>query len=313
MRIGLDAMGGDFAPKAAVEGAQQAAKELGTTDSVVLFGDEDQLRAFMQPEDYQGGKLEIVHTPEYVGMGDHPTKAISHKPNSSIFKGFRHLKAGEIDAFAGAGNTGAMLVGAVYILNQIPGIIRPAITSILPKIDGSTGIILDVGLNPDAKPDVLYQYAILGSLYAIHVFGIEKPKIALLNIGAEEEKGNINTQAAFRTMKDSIDFNFTGNIEANELFTGNADVVICDGFAGNIVLKEAEGIYNLIKNQGISNAYFERFNYENYGGSPILGVNGIAVVGHGMSSPLAIKNMILHAGEMYRSNLDSKIRTTINQ
>jgi len=241
-------------------------------------------------------------------MGDHPTKAFSQKPNSSISIGFQLLKEGKIDAFASTGNTGAMLVGSMYTVRAIQGIIRPCITSILPKENGSVGLILDVGSNADCKPDVLYQFGILGSLLAENVYGIKKPKVGLLNIGEEPEKGNLVTQAAYSLMKDSKDFNFIGNIEGRDIFSESVDVIVCDGFTGNVVLKEAEAIYSLIKKRGLSDAYFDRFNYENYGGTPILGINSTVMIGHGISNDIAIKNMILLTKDVVEAGLVQKIK-----
>jgi glycerol-3-phosphate acyltransferase PlsX len=240
-------------------------------------------------------------------MHDHPTRAIPQKPNSSIAVGFDLLSKHEIDAFASTGNTGAMLVGAIYKINTIPGIIRPCITSTLPAIDGSKSILLDVGSNADCKADVLYQFAVLGALYAKKVYGVENPKVALLNIGEEESKGNLLTLAAHKLMAESDDINFIGNIEGRDLFFGKADVIVCDGFTGNVVLKEAEGIYTLMKKRGINDEYFDRFNYENYGGTPILGVKGNVIIGHGISNDIAVKNMILHSYEVAKSGLAKSV------
>lgn len=182
-------------------------------------------------------QFEYFHTTELIEMGDHPTKAFSQKPNSSISIGFKLLKEQKIDVFASAGNTGAMLVGSMFTVKAIPGVIRPCITSILPKENGGFGLLLDVGINADCKPDVLYQFGILGSIFAKEVYKIPDPKVGLLNIGVEPEKGNLITQAAYTMMKDSKDFNFIGNIEGRDLFTNKLDVVVCEGFVGNVVLK----------------------------------------------------------------------------
>ncbi|MEY3238375.1 MAG: phosphate acyltransferase PlsX, partial [Bacteroidota bacterium] len=247
-----------------------------------------------------------------ITMEDHPTRAIPQKPNSSIAVGFDLLAKKEIQAFASTGNTGAMLVGAIYKINTIPGVIRPCITSTLPQIDGSKSILLDVGSNADCKADVLYQFAVLGALYAKNVYGIENPRVALLNIGEEESKGNLLTLAAHKLMADSDDINFIGNIEGRDIFFGKADVVVCDGFTGNVVLKEAEGIYSLMKMRGIQDEYFDRFNYENYGGTPILGVKGNVIIGHGISNDIAVKNMILHSFEVAQSGLATKVNEAFN-
>jgi len=301
-------MGGDFAPSATIKGAVLAQQELANTATLVLIGDESKIKAELVLENVDSNKFEIVHAPDLIGMGEHPTKAFVKKSKSSISIGFHLLKEGLIDGFASAGNSGAMLVGAFYTIKSITGVIRPSITSILPKENGGVGLLLDVGINADCKPDVLNQFAILGSLYAEHVHGISIPKVALLNIGEEEGKGNLLTQAAYNLMKDSEEFNFVGNVEGRDLFNESADVIVCDGFTGNIVLKQAEAFYALTKKRGIKDAYFDRFNYENYGGTPILGVNGTVMIGHGISNAKAIKNMLLHTAEVIDAKLSEKIK-----
>lgn len=312
MKIGIDIFGGDFAPDANVAGAILARKELPQDAKIVLLGNQDQILHCLselgaKPEDF-----EIVHAPDEITMHDHPTRAIPQKPNSSISVGFDLLATDEIQAFASTGNTGAMLVGSIYKIHTIPGIIRPCITSTLPCIDGSNSILLDVGSNADCKPDVLYQFALLGSLYAKNVYGVENPRIALLSIGEEESKGNLLTIATYKLLQDSDEVNFVGNVEGRDLFLGKADVIVCDGYTGNIVLKEAEGIYNLIKGRGIKDDYFDRFNYENYGGTAILGVKGNVIIGHGISNDVAVKNMIKHAYDVAKSGLSKKINEAFN-
>jgi glycerol-3-phosphate acyltransferase PlsX len=245
-------------------------------------------------------------------MHDHPTRAIPQKPNSSIAVGFDLLASKDIQVFASTGNTGAMLVGAMYKVNTVPGVIRPCITSILPCVNGDQSILLDVGTNADCKPDVLYQFAVLGSLYCKNVYGIENPRVALLSIGEEESKGNLLTTQPHKLLKESDEVNFVGNVEGRDLFVGKADVIVCDGFTGNVVLKQAEGIYSLMKKRGMKDEYFDRFNYENYGGTPILGVKGNVIIGHGISNDIAVKNMILHSYEVARSGLASKINEAFN-
>lgn len=312
MRIGLDISGGDFAPNATIDGALLAREVLSNDVTIVLLGDEEVIRAGFAVRGKATDGFEIIHAPEVITYHDHPTRAIPKKPNSSIAIGFDLLSKSNLDVFASTGNTGAMLVGAMYKLNTVPGIIRPCITSTLPALDGSQSILLDVGSNADCKADVLYQFAVLGALYSKYVHGIENPKIALLNIGEEDSKGNLLTIAAYKLLSESDEVNFIGNIEGRDLFNGIADVIVCDGFTGNIVLKEAEGIYTLMRKRGIRDAYFDRFNYENYGGTPILGVKGNAIIGHGISNDIAIKNMLLHAYEVAASGLATKINDAFN-
>ncbi len=313
MKIGLDVMGGDYAPDNILKGAILAQKVLPQTDRIVLIGQESIILEKLKEYNSDASLFDIVNASEVISMGEQPTRAFSQKPDSSITKGFRLLKTGQIDAFAGAGNTGAMLVGSVYSVNVVQGIIRPATTSVLPKENGGVGVLIDVGTNPDSKPDVLYQFGLLGSIYAQHVFGIENPKVGLLNIGEEEEKGNLLCQSAFRLMKDTQDYNFIGNIESRDLFNDKADVIVCDGFTGNIVLKQAESMYRLVKKRGITDEFFDRMNYENYGGTPILGVNGTVIIGHGISNDIAIKNMVVLAKEVHDAQVSDKISEALSQ
>ncbi len=308
MRIGLDIMGGDFAPESTTQGAILARKELPSDIELVLIGDQDQIISIMEKNSGNPKDFTIVHTPEVIGMGEHPTKAFTQKPNSSIAHGFGMLKQGALDSFASAGNTGAMLVGSMYTVKSIPGVVRPCITSIVPKLGGGLGLILDVGTNADCKPEVLYQFGILGSLYCKHVFNMPNPRVGLLNIGEEPEKGNLVSQSAHNLMKDSKDFNFIGNVEGRDLLIDTVDVIVCDGFTGNVVLKVCEGFFMAMKKRRISDEYLDRFNYENYGGTPILGINGNVMIGHGISNAVAIKNMLTLSKEVIEANLPSKIK-----
>lgn len=308
MRIGVDVMGGDYAPKAAVLGVIQARKELSEDISLVLIGDKQKILEILALENIDPKLFDIVHTDEFIGMGDHPAKAFAAKPKSSISIGFHLLEKKQLDGFASAGNTGAMLVGAMYTVKSIPGVIRPCISTELPQFEGKPALLLDVGINPDCRPDVLYQYGSIGSIYANRVYGIEKPKVALLNIGEEERKGNLIVKSAHELMKESRDFNFIGNIEANNLLGENpADVVVCDGFTGNVVLKEAESIYKILLKRGIKDDFFDKFNPEMYGGTPILGINSTVIIGHGASSPKAIRTMIIKTKDVIEAQVSEKI------
>ncbi len=307
MKIGLDIMGGDFAPKAAVLGAIAAQKTLSADQTIVLFGDKTQALPFLAEQGVSPDIFEFVHTTEMIGMGEHGTKSVLQKPNSSISLGFQYLKDGKIDSFASAGNTGAMLVGAIFSVKPVPGVIRPAVATNVPKLRSGFGIMLDVGANADCKPEVLAQFGILGSLYAEHVYHIQNPKVGLMNLGEEEEKGNVLTQSTFPLLKNT-DINFIGNIEGRDLFNDKADVIVCDGFTGNVMLKLAETFYILTLKKGFKDEFFDRFNYEQYGGSPILGVNAPVLIGHGISSPEAIKNMILLSRTMIETQFIDKIK-----
>lgn len=312
MKIGLDIMGGDFAPKNCLAGAALALKSLPEDVKIVLIGDSEVAKKYFAENNIDPNAFEYVHTTEVIEMAEHPTKAFSQKQQSSIAVGFKLLKEKQIDAFSSAGNTGAMLVGSMFSVKAIPGVIRPCITTILPKLSGGFGIMLDVGTNADCKPDVLYQFGMLGSSYAKEVFKIDNPKVGLLNIGEEPEKGNLVAQSAYGLMKETKDFNFIGNVEGRDLFGDKVDVVVCDGFVGNIVLKTAESFYRMIMKRGKSDEYFDKFNYELYGGTPILGINSTVMIGHGISSPLAFKNMIVLSKDVVDAKLNEKLNTLFN-
>ena len=313
MKIGLDVMGGDYAPEVTIEGALLSLDKLASEDRIFLFGPEDIITEKIHEK---GGNLKdftIVHCPDVIGMGERPIKAFTQKPASSISMGFTYLKGKKIDAFASAGNSGAVMVGAMYSVSNIKGVIRPSTLTTLPKENGGMNVMLDIGTNPDIKPDILYQFAILGSIYSKHVLGVKKPRVGLSNIGEEEEKGNLLCQSAFRLMKDSEDFYFYGNIEGRDLYKDKADVIVCDGLTGNTVLKQIEVVYTLLMKRNLVDDFIKKFNYENYGGSPILGVNGSVVIGHGISSSKAIKNMILLTHDIQQANLTGKIKRVMNK
>ena len=312
MRIGIDIMGGDYAPNATVLGATAAQASLSSNQHLVLLGDKNLITPILEEQNFNPDLFEYIHTTEVIGMGEHPTKAIVQKPNSSISVGFQLLKEGKIDSFASAGNTGAMMVGAMFSVKAIPGVNRPAISAIIPKAKGGFGILLDAGANADCKPENLLQFGILGSLYAKYVYHIDEPKIGLMNIGEEEEKGSLLTQASHQLLKENNILNFIGNIEGRDLFNDKADVIVCDGFTGNVVLKLAESFYVLTLKKGLNDEFFDRFNYEQYGGSPILGVNAPVIIGHGISSPEAIKNMILLSKEMVETKIIEKFKSAFN-
>lgn len=313
MNIGLDVMGGDYAPEVTISGALMAREKIAADDRIFLFGPEELILDKLEEKEGNKDHFTIVHCPEIIGMGDRPIKAFTQKPESSISKGFRYLKRRTIDSFASAGNSGATLVGAMYSISNIRGVIRPSTLTNIPRESGGMNVMLDIGTNPDIKPDILYQFAILGSIYSKHVLGVKNPRVGLLNIGEEEEKGNLLCQSAFRLMKDSEDFNFFGNIEGRDLFKDKADVIVCDGFTGNIVLKQVEAMYRMLVKRNLVDEFIDKFNYENYGGSPILGVNGSVVIGHGISSARAIMNMILLSRDVYEANLTRKIKRAMNK
>jgi glycerol-3-phosphate acyltransferase PlsX len=307
MRIGIDVMGGDYAPKETIAGAVLAMNEL-RSGKIILIGNQKKIWDELKKYSVNPDKYEIIHAPDVIGMAESPIKAFTQKPHSSISIGFRLLAEKKINAFASVGNTGAMLVGAMYSVKTIPGVIRPCVTSILPKENGKVGVLLDVGANADCKPDVLYQFGILGSLYAEHIYGIKNPRVGLLNIGEEGGKGNLVSQATYNIMKTTRQFHFIGNVEGRDLFNSKADVIVCEGFTGNVVIKLAESIFEILRKYNMLNSFFRRFNYEIYGGSPILGVNGAVVVGHGISNATAIKNMLILAKNVADTKLSEKIK-----
>ncbi len=315
IRIGIDAMGGDFAPQAVVLGAIQAASKLAEGSRIVLFGDKERIEKILAQENCPADTFDIVPTSEVIEMGDNPTQAFSKKTDSSIVVGFRYLLEGKIDGFASAGSTGAMMVGCMYTVKQIDGVIRPAISVLAPTIDNSQVLLLDVGLNVDCKPDVLYQYGIIGSTFAKGVMDKPNPRVALLNIGEEKEKGNLQTKATYELMENTSDFNFVGNVEAKHVFDGTvADVVVCDGFVGNTLLKVMEGIYEMARKQGLVNDnYFTKLNYENVGGTPVLGINSTVIIGHGCSNANAIANMVLQTEKTIKAGVATKLREIFNK
>ena len=292
IRIGLDMMGGDFAPLEAVKGAS-AFMAYNTEDvHLVLIGDEPLLQLHLEGNSMNKSKYSIVHAPQVIEMHEHPTKALKEKQQSSIAVGFHLLASGKIDGFISAGNTGAMMVGALFSIKTIEGVIRPTIGAYMPREDGSLGLLVDVGLNADCKPENLNQFAVLGSLFAEHILKIDSPKVGLVNLGEEEGKGNILAQAAYPLLKENSQINFIGNIEGRDILLNKSDVMVCEGFTGNVVLKLAESVYDIVKRRNINDEHFERFNFETYGGVPVLGVSKPVIIGHGISHATAFKNMI---------------------
>jgi glycerol-3-phosphate acyltransferase PlsX len=312
MRIGLDVMGGDFAPESIIEGAVDSLQYLLVTEKLVLIGDEPSVLRKLKEMQIDLSLFDVVHTSQVIEMADHPAKAFSQKKDSSIAVGYEMLKNGDLDGFCSAGNTGAMLVGASYTVNVIPGVLRPALATVLPCIDNRSFVLLDVGLNPDCKSDVLLQYGILGSIYAKCVLGKDNPTVGLLNIGEEETKGTPTVKAAFELMKEHPEINFAGNIEGNALFRETmTDVVVCDGFVGNIILKMGEAFHHIYKIKNLKDPYFDSLDWENFGGTPIVGINANVVIGHGISKRKAIMNMILQTREVVHANLAQKIKEAI--
>lgn len=311
MKIAIDAMGGDFAPQAIVEGAILAAKEFTNDIKIVLVGIKDAIQKVLDEQPEVPANIEVFHADEVIEMGEHPTKALQQKPKSSINVGFHLLKNNEIQAFCGAGNTGAMHVGAIFSVKPIDGIMRPCLITHVPKTNGGTSVMLDVGANTDCKPEMLYQFGVLGRVYCKEVLCIENPRVALMNLGEEAGKGNMDAKEAYQLLKADTKLNFVGNIEGRDLFLDKMDVIVCDGFVGNVILKMAESIYEIAAERGVKDDFLNKLNYEAIGGSPILGVNGNVIIGHGISNAIATKNMILLAYKIASADLNNKIKTAL--
>lgn len=308
MNIGLDMMGGDFAPLEAVKGLRLYLSDHSAPANLFLFGDEQVLKPLLKEQGIPENHITIVHASQVIGMHEHPTKALKDKPDSSISLGFKALATGVIDAFISAGNTGAMMIGALYSIKAMEGVLRPTISTIIPKENGHAGLLLDVGLNADCKPENLSQFAVLGSLYAKHILDIENPRVGLLNLGEEEGKGNILAQATYPLLRDNSAINFIGNIEGRDILVDKADVMVCEGFTGNVVLKMAESMYEITHRKNIRHEYLDRFNFENYGGTPVLGVAKPVIIGHGISQETAFKNMVVLAAKIIKTDLMEKMK-----
>ena len=333
-------MGGDFAPEVAIEGAVAALKFIDKDSRIVLFGDEKRIKELIAKHGSSEANFDIVPTTQVIEMGDHPAKAFVSKKDSSISVGFRHLVEGKIDGFASAGSTGAMMVGSMQVVKPIEGVIRPVLATLIPTISAEKGIqravLMDVGLNVDAKPEVLAQYGLLGSIYAKSALGMENPRVALLNIGEEEGKGNAQAKATYDLMKEDKRYNFVGNVEASYIFTGKiGDVVVADAFVGNSLLKMAEALYRINFRLGGGKPrlklmwrwllgrivpklywqydFWDNMNAESIGGLQVMGVNAPVMIGHGSSSARAICSMILSMERDIKSNFPAKLREALKQ
>jgi glycerol-3-phosphate acyltransferase PlsX len=309
MKIALDVMGGDYAPAEAIIGVKDFFEQMPDVKAhLLLIGNSEAMQPHMHQLEPFAGRYTVIEAPEVIGMHEHPTKAMKEKPNSSIAIGFGLLAMKKADAFISAGNTGAMMVGSMYSVKNIEGILRPTIASPVPRPDGRFGLLLDVGINADCKPENLVQFAQLGSLYMQEVYGVNNPKVGLMNIGEEEGKGNILAQATYPMLKENTHLNFVGNIEGRDMFSDKADVIVCEGFVGNVVLKAAESIHTIFSKRGVNDPFLDNFNSEIYGGTPILGINSPVIIGHGISHALAFKNMIDVARRIVEADLMSKFK-----
>jgi glycerol-3-phosphate acyltransferase PlsX len=333
MRIGIDAMGSDFSPHNEIEGILLAYNSFSEDQQhdieLILYGDIEEINNVAQKNKLEISHIQCVHSPQKVEMNDEPTEILKTKRESSLYLGLQDLKDGKIDAFLSAGNTGAMLTCSSVLLGRIKGVSRPTIATLMPSVSSRPVVLLDVGATVDHKARFLYEFAIMGSIYAKFALNIEEPKVALLNIGEEPTKGTDELREAYKMLEKSK-VNFIGNIEGNEMMMGKSDVIVCDGFVGNVILKFAEGFIPFFKSKlksygesKITNKLklsmalpafkniLKELDYEEYGGVPVLGVKGISIVGHGKSTPIAIKNMIKKAKELVDNKLANKIEESI--
>jgi glycerol-3-phosphate acyltransferase PlsX len=329
VRVLLDAMGGDHSPENEVIGAIEAIKAHPSL-KIVLCGDETSIQRSLQKAGAtQNPNLEILHASEVIGMHDEPIVGLKQKKNSSIVLGLYAVKEGNADAFVSAGNTGAVMSGSTLILGRIPGVSRPTIGTQLPRAGGGFTLLFDAGATVDSKAIHLREYAVIGSIYARDILGVAHPKVGLLSVGEEKTKGNELVFSATELLEHSS-VDFIGNVEGNDILTAKADVIVCDGFVGNIVLKFAESIQVTLRERirlyslrglvsklkagvvaSVLRVALKDFDYQEYGGVPLLGVNGVSIIGHGRSTPKAIKNMVLRAEEMVQQNIREKIRRAL--
>ena len=326
--IALDAMGGDHAPRAEVEGAILAARELGVR--IFLVGVETTVRHELNRHRHRGLPIEVVNATEMITMTDSPSHAFRRKKDSSLHVAAKLVRDGKADAFVTAGNTGAAMTVARFVLGTLPSVDRPALAAAFPNMKDKVTVILDVGANVDSKPLQIEQFAVMGEIYYRTIFGTKRPRVALLSIGEEEMKGNELTREAATLLKQTS-LNFAGNVEGRDVFRGNVDVIVCDGFIGNVALKISEGLVEHIGGMlkkaikssltsqlgyALSKSAFDSFrkrtDYSEYGGAPLLGVRGITIIGHGRSNPNAIKNAIRVANELCRSHLNEKIEQELS-
>jgi phosphate acyltransferase len=327
--IALDAMGGDSAPRAEVEGAVLAARELGIR--VFLVGQQETVKRELAKHTHRGLPLEIVNASEVISMDESPVTAFRKKKDSSVHVAARLVKSGEADGFVSAGNTGAVMTAAHFILGTLPSVDRPALAAPFPTTRGGVSVMLDVGANVDSKPIHLEQFAIMGEIYYRALFGTRRPKVGLLSIGEEEMKGNELTKEVHNRLK-HLSLQFVGNIEGRHVFAGDADVIVCDGFIGNVALKISEGLVehigttlkealnstlasqvgSLFARKAFAN-FKKKLDYSEYGGAPLLGVRGVTIIGHGRSNANAIKNAIRVAAELSRAKLNEKIDQELSE
>jgi len=326
--IALDAMGGDHAPRAEVEGAILAARELGVR--ILLVGIESAVRQELNRHRQRNLPIEVVNATEVITMSDSPSQAFRRKKDSSVHVAAKLVRDGKADALVSMGNTGAVMTVARFVLGTLRSVDRPALAAAFPNMKEKVTVILDVGANVDSKAVQIEQFAVMGEIYYRTIFGVKRPRVAMLSIGEEEMKGNELTREASSRLKQTS-LNFVGNVEGRDVFRGNVDVIVCDGFIGNVALKISEGLVEhiggmlkkaiksrLTSQLGyvLSKSAFDDFrrrtDYSEYGGAPLLGVKGITIIGHGRSNPIAIKNAIRVANELCRSHVNEKIEQEVS-
>lgn len=330
LRIIVDAMGGDFAPVNEVAGSVEALRASDNAFEIILVGKEPEINEQLAGQSVQGLPISVVHADDVITMKDSPTAALKQKKNSSLAIGMNLHKEGKADAFVSAGNTGAVLSAATLILGRIKGVSRPTIGAFFPSEKGVC-LLLDAGTNVDCRPQHLFEFAVMGSIYATKIFHYADPGVGLLNVGEEESKGNEIARETYRLLKEGP-LNFLGNVEGRDVLKGTAQVVVCDGFVGNILLKFGESVPSFLKSKllnyaegnvlrkgmlglvkGALKSVLKEMDYEEHGGVPVLGVNGVTIIGHGKSTPKAFKNMILKAAEVANAKLNQHIEQILSQ
>lgn len=330
MKIVIDAMGGDNAPRSTVEGAVLALKNFPV--EIVLTGDKEKIEKALESYEYDKSRLEIIHTTQKIENEDKPVKAIRSKKDSSMVVGLNLVKEKKADGIVSAGNTGALLAGGLFVLGRLKGIDRPALCSYLPTREG-VSILIDAGANADCKPQNILEFGMMGSAYAQGVLKLQNPKVGIVNIGAEEGKGNELTKKAYELLKENtIDINFVGNVEARDIPSGDVDVIVCDGFTGNVVLKLTEGVamtmFSMLKSAFTKNTVTKlgallskgglmdmkkRLDYKEYGGAPFMGVDGCLIKAHGSSDSKAIMNAVRQAIAFNEGNVLENIKSSLRK
>ncbi|WP_027340538.1 phosphate acyltransferase PlsX [Halonatronum saccharophilum] len=327
MKIVVDAMGGDHAPYEIVKGAIEASGDI--DGRIILVGQEDKVNKELEKYSYEEGKIEVVHASEIIGMDESPARALRKKKDSSIVVGSKLVKKGEADAFVSAGSTGAVMASALLKIGRIKGVARPAIATVFPTLKGET-LVLDAGANVDSKPEHMVQHALMAHIYASELLGKKNPKLGLLSVGEEEKKGNELTKEVHKILKKIEDINFVGNAEGRDIFTGEFDIILCDGFVGNVVLKTTEGLadalFKIIKREIKANwlgklgglllkpafkRVAKKMDYTEYGGAPLLGIDGVTIISHGSSNAKAIKNAIKNAQKAIDADLINLTKANI--